>query len=179
MKKIIYSLTLAFILLIPVKASCGIRLKAASLLATPIISEVKNYKQQKSALKEYKKAVYNLTVGDISFIERIDNQRIQNLVEGVFAIGIRDGQKKIIKTIFEDKTEATKMFSCALNIKNEDIKQDVIKELHNQKISENEKYITVFMIKTFEKCTQSKFMEDELATIKREIDYAIEKDLRE
>ena len=70
------------------------------------------------------------------------------------------------------------MFSCALNIKNEDIKQDVIKEWRNQQISENEKYITLFMIKTFEKCTQSKFTEDEIVTIKREIDYAIEKDLR-
>jgi len=179
MKKIVYTSIAVLVLLCPVKAFCGIRLKAASLLVTPVITEVKNYKQQKLASKEYKKAVYNLTVGDISFIERIGNQHIQNVIESVFAIGLRNGQKKIIKTVFEDKAEATKMLSCALRINYEEIKQNVIKELNNQQISENEKYITVFMVKTFEKCIQSKFTEDEIVTIKREIDYAIEKDLRE
>jgi len=180
MKRFIYAVVIALIVIPPTKAYSGLRLKAATLLAKPAVAEVKRYNRLRKSSKEYKKATYNLTVGDIYYLGRVDLPNVQEMVDIALQTSFEMHRKDLIKGIFEDedKEKYSEMRVCLMNVDYNEIRNNLKTDIDNQNIDRNDRYITVFLIKAFEKCANYKFSNNELIHIKRAIEYTIEQDLR-
>ena len=179
MKHFISLVTIILILIQPTKAYSGLRLKAASLLVKPAITEVKNYKHIRQTAKENKKAVYNLTVGDIYYLERIGFPNIQKMVDTALQTSIEIEGKSFLKNIInEDKEKSVDAIRCVTDVEYNEIKENIKNGVERHKIEKADRYITIFLIESLKKCSDHSFSNDELIYIKRSIEFTIEEALR-
>ena len=180
MKYFIYTILMVYALIFPVKAYSGLRLQTASTLVKPVVTEVKNYNRIKTSAKEYKKATFNLTVSDIYFLERVGLPNIKKMVDSALQTSFELERKDIIKSVFdkEEKKKNSEVVVCIMETNYDDIKNNLKVDIENSRINKDDRYITLLLMQTLEKCANYRFSKDELIQIKRTIEYTIEQDLR-
>lgn len=179
MNKFVYILSVMLFLLIPTKVYGGLGIRAATLLAKPAVDEAKNYYRLKKASKEYIKATYGLTVADVYYLDRIGLPNIRNMVNAALKASFEVERKFVVKSVLgkESEEENKEAISCLMNIDYDKIKSGIKQDVENKKINKNDRYVTVFLIKTICECFDEK-TDDQLIQIKRDIEYNIEQGFR-